>query len=652
MNRMGHKRAKNNRVKNPPRGKSAQNARQLAVQGIELCSNSLVPLPVILNTIFQENDLYFPKDTEGNKNELRNRRDKAFCTQLVYGYFRHAGLLSLALKDLVKRPQDLPENCLITLYLGAYELLFLQNNESKKQATHATLFVYVEMVKAWHGQKLAGLVNGVLRNVQRQKEVLLVHIENAQRSCSVTISSNQIPSKKSIRHMYDLADLPDIFIDETNVNFLQAVVADSFFAPIATYRINEKFKDILQEKIKGHAKDHADYLEASAAEALAPKVDNFEWYLKKPLPVVSPANYAYFDDMCLYVPNVADAPNTLDVPNIADIPNAPNPEMQETHDGQETQEAQENQEKGNAHQYLKQWEQEGIITRQGVGSQLLAKKIASFIKANKSEANAPNGNSPNGNMPKKNAPSGNIFADNTFKLWDACCGRGGKSSALMEMGIPVALCSDPNAERLGYAEENLKRLRLWHSENTSQKNGKENSNENNKENAKGNASKEKNSANNAENPVFRTESAQDIVASLQNIGNAEKDGNNGNDGQNTQNKNGEQFSFILLDSPCSTSGTIARNPEVKNRITAQSLASTIELQAELLHTTWQCLKDKGYLVYVTCSLFSKENGQQIKAFLDSHNALVIEEDYIVPHRIDATFKGHDTLFYAILQKQG
>ena len=579
---MGHKRAKNNKGSNAPQGKTAQNARQLAVEAIELCSGSLIPLPVILNNIFEENDRYFRHDEDRAKSDLRNSRDKAFCTQLVYGYFRYAGLLGLALQDFVKKPQDLPENCLITLYLGAYELLFLQNNESKKQATHATLFVYVEMVKKWHGQKLAGLINGVLRNVQREKDELLVRIENAQRTYSSPISSNQIPAKKNIRQMYDFADLPTIFSDEINMMFLQAVVKDSFFAPIATYRINEKLRTKLQENIQGHVKDHSAYLEASLAESLAPKVDTFEWYLKKPLAIVSPANYAYFDDTCLYIPhletaNIANTAKTASTgkttstgKTASNASTADNADIAETA-GSGKAAAQKRDSSG---QYLKQWEQEGILTRQGIASQLLVKKVAAFIKANSAAGDTPT-------------------------LWDACCGRGGKSSALMEMGLPVSLCSDPNEERLSYATQNLKRLQLWEED-------------------------EKN------NPVFRINSAQEIAKEL-------------------QDKN-EQFSFILLDSPCSTSGTIARNPEVKNRITQQTLESTIKLQAELLETTWQCLKEKGYLIYVTCSLFSRENERQVNAFLESHKALLVEQDYIVPHKIDTAFTGHDSLFYAILQK--
>jgi len=86
---------------------------------------------------------------------------------------------------------------------------------------------------------------------------------------------------------------------------------------------------------------------------------------------------------------------------------------------------------------------------------------------------------------------------------------------------------------------------------------------------------------------------------------------------------GELFDRILIDVPCSASGVIRRNPDIKIHRKKQDLASLVRLQAEILNTCWELLKPGGRLVYATCSVFKVENVQQIEEFLLDHSAELI-----------------------------
>lgn len=177
-------------------------------------------------------------------------------------------------------------------------------------------------------------------------------------------------------------------------------------------------------------------------------------------------------------------------------------------------------------------------------------------------------------------------------FWDMCAGRGGKSLALLEKGFPVTLCTEPNGQRLEEFGRQLERLKL-------------------------------------RSPVLLRGTAQEAME------HSEK----------------REFSHILLDSPCTTSGTIARNPEVKHRITAETLAEILKTQSALLELAQKHLMPKGLLFYCTCSVFACENKGQIKKFLQNcPDMQCLHSEYIVPSQLSPRLKGHDILFWAVLQK--
>lgn len=82
---------------------------------------------------------------------------------------------------------------------------------------------------------------------------------------------------------------------------------------------------------------------------------------------------------------------------------------------------------------------------------------------------------------------------------------------------------------------------------------------------------------------------------------------------------GETFDAVLLDAPCSSTGTIRRHPDVQRLKKPDSISSLMPLQADLLKKAYSLLNPGGQLVYCVCSLQKEEGENQINAFLDTHS---------------------------------
>ena len=81
----------------------------------------------------------------------------------------------------------------------------------------------------------------------------------------------------------------------------------------------------------------------------------------------------------------------------------------------------------------------------------------------------------------------------------------------------------------------------------------------------------------------------------------------------------DQFDAILLDAPCSATGTFRRHPEVLHIKTAQDVNEQAALQKKMLEACRNILKIGGILVYSVCSIAKAEGEQQITAFLQSNH---------------------------------
>ncbi len=77
---------------------------------------------------------------------------------------------------------------------------------------------------------------------------------------------------------------------------------------------------------------------------------------------------------------------------------------------------------------------------------------------------------------------------------------------------------------------------------------------------------------------------------------------------------------VLVDAPCSGSGTWRRKPDSKWRLTQAQLDERIKEQRGVLEQGARAVRPGGVLVYVTCSILPQENMQQVGRFLDDHSA--------------------------------
>ena len=94
-----------------------------------------------------------------------------------------------------------------------------------------------------------------------------------------------------------------------------------------------------------------------------------------------------------------------------------------------------------------------------------------------------------------------------------------------------------------------------------------------------------------------------------------------------------QFARILVDAPCSGTGTLARNPEIRWRLQPQDLADAHVRQAAMLRQALALLAPGGRLVYATCSLEPEENEEVVREVL-SGNAqarVAAGADALLPH---------------------
>src|SRR5690606_16776652 len=78
---------------------------------------------------------------------------------------------------------------------------------------------------------------------------------------------------------------------------------------------------------------------------------------------------------------------------------------------------------------------------------------------------------------------------------------------------------------------------------------------------------------------------------------------------------GRPFDAILLDAPCSATGIIRRQPDVKWHRRADDIPALAAQQARLLDALWPLLAPGGRLLYATCSVLRAENAAQVGAFL-------------------------------------
>jgi 16S rRNA (cytosine967-C5)-methyltransferase len=86
-----------------------------------------------------------------------------------------------------------------------------------------------------------------------------------------------------------------------------------------------------------------------------------------------------------------------------------------------------------------------------------------------------------------------------------------------------------------------------------------------------------------------------------------------------------QCDVVLVDAPCSGSGTWRRNPESRWRLTPERLERLVKLQQHLLDLAAPLVKPGGALVYATCSIIRAEGAAQARNFLGRHSSWIVQD---------------------------
>ncbi|AEK72992.1 tRNA/rRNA cytosine-C5-methylase [Thermococcus sp. 4557] len=117
---------------------------------------------------------------------------------------------------------------------------------------------------------------------------------------------------------------------------------------------------------------------------------------------------------------------------------------------------------------------------------------------------------------------------------------------------------------------------------------------------------------------------------------------------------------VMLDAPCTSDGTIAKNPELRWRLREKNIPKVVALQRELIESAWRLLKPEGRMLYSTCSMLPEENEGVVEWFLGRHeDAQLVPldgpyDEGFLPGTMRAWPHRHGTIgfFYALIEKKG
>jgi 16S rRNA (cytosine967-C5)-methyltransferase len=113
-----------------------------------------------------------------------------------------------------------------------------------------------------------------------------------------------------------------------------------------------------------------------------------------------------------------------------------------------------------------------------------------------------------------------------------------------------------------------------------------------------------------------------------------------------------QFDAILLDAPCSATGTFRRHPEVLYRARPAIIADNAELQAKLLDRAAKWVKPGGILVYSVCSLEPEESEGIVRRFADTAPEFRIDAPTNLPDFVTVASEGWVRILPGVLEADG
>jgi 16S rRNA (cytosine967-C5)-methyltransferase len=120
---------------------------------------------------------------------------------------------------------------------------------------------------------------------------------------------------------------------------------------------------------------------------------------------------------------------------------------------------------------------------------------------------------------------------------------------------------------------------------------------------------------------------------------------------------GIEADLVVIDAPCTGTGTWRRNPDAKLRVRPGALEERVMDQEKVLDRAARLLKPKGRIAYMTCSLLREENDAQIESFLQNYGFTVVDLNPTFPHhktefgvQLTPLKTGTDGFYIAMLEK--
>jgi 16S rRNA (cytosine967-C5)-methyltransferase len=110
----------------------------------------------------------------------------------------------------------------------------------------------------------------------------------------------------------------------------------------------------------------------------------------------------------------------------------------------------------------------------------------------------------------------------------------------------------------------------------------------------------------------------------------------------------ESFDVILLDAPCSGTGTIRHNPEIRYHLSADDFSELASKQLNLLTNCSKYVKRGGRIIYSTCSLEAEENEQVVDSFLSKtdhfeKSSPKVADEFLTSDNFARTFPSRDNI---------
>ena len=103
-------------------------------------------------------------------------------------------------------------------------------------------------------------------------------------------------------------------------------------------------------------------------------------------------------------------------------------------------------------------------------------------------------------------------------------------------------------------------------------------------------------------------------------------------------ENEEMADKLIIDAPCSGFGIVRKKPDIKYTKTKEDIKELVNVQREILKSSYKYVKKGGILLYSTCTLFEEENIKNVKWFCENYDFELCSIDY--PLKVDTLEKGY------------